>query len=122
MDPELGPLKKWKLIRYRDKSESMRSIIQGSEADLVFFPEGRLAGSGGCNRFIGSFESSGHILAIGPIGTTLMYCDDPPGLMAQESDYLSRLELSTSYEIEGEKLRFFDDEGHLLLEFILSHD
>ena len=61
-------------------------------AQLSFRPDGRLAGSTGCNRFIGSARLDGGALVIdGPLATTRMAC--PEGrLGAQEDAVLAALQ------------------------------
>ena len=64
-------------------------------------------GFGGCNRFFGSYETSGHSLALGAIGATRMAC--PEG-MDQEQELFTVLGATTRYEIHGAKLMLFADE------------
>lgn len=72
------------------------------EAHLVVLPdEGRLAGTGGCNRFIGAYEIAGSDLRVGPIDTGLQLCFDT-GLA--EGLYLEALRAVEHYRIEGRQL------------------
>ncbi|MBC7163757.1 MAG: META domain-containing protein [Roseovarius sp.] len=57
---------------------------------LSFLAPARVAGSTGCNRFIGDFTLTGEGLAFGALGSTLMACSD--ALMAQERQMLDALE------------------------------
>ncbi len=61
-------------------------------------------GLGGCNRFFGSYETSGHRLSLGAMGATRMAC--PEG-MDQEQEFLTALGSVTRYEIHGSKLLLF---------------
>lgn len=80
-------------------------VIDNSHASLHFLPDGRLAGSGTCNRILGSYEAQGAQLALTPAGTTMMAC--PEALMAQERRLLDALPRVDGYRI--------DETGALLL-------
>ena len=74
-------------------------VIDNSHATLMFFADGRLAGSATCNRIIGSYTSEGKKLSIAPIGTTMMAC--PEALMNQEKKLLDLLPKLESYHIDA---------------------
>ena len=76
-----------------------RGVIDNSHAALEFLPDGRLAGSGGCNRLIGSYTQDADKLSIKPVGTTMMAC--PVALMEQERRLVELLPLVTGYEIDA---------------------
>jgi heat shock protein HslJ len=63
-------------------------------------------GFGGCNRFFGSYETSGQSLTFGAMGATRMAC--PEG-MDQEQTLMTVLGSTTRYEIHGSKLMLFAD-------------
>lgn len=73
-------------------------VIDDSHASLQFLAEGRLAGSGGCNRLIGSYTVNGDSLSIAQAGTTMMAC--APALMNQEQKLLELLPEITNYAID----------------------
>ena len=73
-------------------------VIDDSHASLQFLGEGRLAGSGGCNRLIGSYTLDGDTLSITPAGSTMMAC--APALMNQERTLLDLLPRISSYAID----------------------
>ena len=60
--------------------------------------ESRACGSGGCNRFTGSFELSGDELKFGPIVATRMACSDP--VMRVEAAFFDSLASVTRYEVD----------------------
>ena len=74
-------------------------VIDNSHAALEFLPDGRLAGSTGCNRILGSYKSDSTKLSIQPAGTTMMAC--PPALMNQEQKLLNLLPKVVSYRIDS---------------------
>jgi len=62
----------------------------------------RLSGSGGCNRLLGTYETSAGTLTIIPSGTTMMACAEE--LMHQENDFVSALKMTTNYKVIGDTL------------------
>ena len=56
-----------------DPVGSWGSDVPG-EPNLVLEKDGRLSGSDGCNRLIGSWERTGDTLEFGPMGGTRMLC------------------------------------------------
>lgn len=80
-------------------------VIDASEANLLFLPDGRLAGSTTCNRLLGSYSTDGSQLSLDAAGTTMMAC--PKALMKQERRLLELLPKVTRYSI--------DDTGALVL-------
>ena len=73
-----------------------KGVIDNSPANLVFMPDGRLAGNAGCNRLIGTYAQKDDALAIGNAGATMMAC--PEAVMNQERnllDLLSKVERHT---------------------------
>ncbi len=63
-------------------------------------------GFGGCNRFFGTYETTGQSLTLGAMGATRMAC--PEG-MDQEQELFTVLAATTRYEIHGSKLMLFAD-------------
>jgi heat shock protein HslJ len=77
---------------------------------LVLDPaDSRAYGSGGCNRFTGSFELGGDELRFGPIVATRMACSDL--VMRVETAFFDALASVTRYELDGELLVLLDDDG-----------
>jgi putative lipoprotein len=74
------------------------------EAHLIFRTDGQhVAGTSGCNRLIGTFETGpDSALKLNVGGMTTMACPDP--MMTQERNLLDALKAVTSYRIDGEKL------------------
>lgn len=83
--------------------------------ELVLGPDGRLSGSGGCNRLQGGYqlEADGR-LKLGRMVSTMRAC---VGGMAQEQQLLQALGQVARYESGGRELRLLDAEGKLLVRF-----
>ncbi|WP_143514532.1 serine hydrolase [Primorskyibacter flagellatus] len=75
-----------------------KGVIDNSPANLLFMPDGRLAGNAGCNRLIASYTQDGDALAIDQAGTTMMAC--PEALMNQERSLLDFLSMVESYSMD----------------------
>ena len=73
-------------------------VIDNSHASLQFLAEGRLAGSGTCNRLMGSYKIDGATLSVANVGTTMMAC--PPALMNQERQLLELLGKVKSWRLD----------------------
>ncbi|MGY3040295.1 heat shock protein HslJ [Rhodanobacter sp. TND4EL1] len=76
-----------------------RGVIDSSHASLQFMPDGRVVGSGSCNRLMGSYTRNKSALSLKSVGTTRMAC--PPALMDQEQRLLALLPRVVSYTIDG---------------------
>lgn len=74
-----------------------RGIVDKSRATIEFLPDGRIAGAGSCNRYMGSWSLSGEALELGKLASTLKAC--PPALMEQEQRFLRQLESARSFDI-----------------------
>ena len=77
------------------------------------FADGRLNGSSGCNTFMADYTlGNDGALSIGPAGATRMACE--PAIMNQESTFLTALENTERYVIEGDRLTLYQPNGSLI--------
>jgi heat shock protein HslJ len=82
-----------------------------SQAHLIFRAgEGRVKGSGGCNRIMGSYTLTGKLLHFGQLAATRMICPDMEG----EQALLSTLEKVDGYKISGESMQLFEKNTAIL--------
>ncbi len=108
----------WLLVSLYDGQGGVRSLLAGTEITAVLGEDGRLAGSAGCNSYFTTVEIAGNeITLLGPVGSTMMACMEPEGIMDQETAFLATLENVASYEIEGRSLTLFDAGGEPVLTF-----
>jgi len=91
----------WEVISYNNGREAVVSLIIGTEITANFGEDGQLTGNAGCNDYFGAYEADGENISMGPFGTTRMACQEPEGIMEQESEYLAALETAATYKIEG---------------------
>ena len=92
----------WKLVEVYGKPVAFSD--ERRQAHVIFTPEGsRMAGSGGCNRFMGTYTVTEGAIEFGPIGVTHMACMDG---MDVESAFLKALEETKTYSITATVLTF----------------
>lgn len=79
------------------------------------FANGRLSGSGGCNRYNGSYTTKGKQIKIGPLASTFKACEE--SVMQQETNFLKAMQGATRYEVNNDGLQIYyrnkDGEGVL---------
>ena len=96
-------------------SPSSQSSTTSEKPQFVHFQGvGRVAGFAGCNRFFGSYESSGDSLTFGVLGATKMMC--PPEAMELEQMLFEGLARVARFERDQQRLTLFDKEGNAVLE------
>ncbi|WP_088890379.1 META domain-containing protein [Leptolyngbya ohadii] len=108
----------WKLANMTAGNSPMPMLPASDTVPTAEFRDGRIAGSGGCNRFMGGYETEGNQLKIGPLASTFMACQ--PAVMSQESTYLKALQGAQRYEITDDGLTIFyeTEEGEGVLRFV----
>ena len=79
-----------------------RGVVDRGESMVAFDVDGTVYGSGGCNRFQGTYERQGYDLSFGPLAATRMAC--PEAVMEQEMAWLGFLESVVRYEHTAEGL------------------
>ncbi len=84
-------------------------VIDNAQSKITFDADGKVSGSGGCNRFRGSATMGGDQLKIGPLGSTRMSCTS--ALMDQETKFFLALEAARSFVFDGAFLRLRDESG-----------
>ena len=105
----------WKLVSITGANVEF-VLTEDVEITLVFTPDGRVAGSGGCNRYFSAVElGEPGTLSLGPVGSTMMAC--PQQVMAQEQQFLMALQEARQYRLAGNRLELnFGDDGVLTFE------
>ncbi len=77
--------------------QDLTEPIEDTTMTLIFKEEGALEGQGGCNRFEGRYEVDRVEIEILEITATRLNCDEPQGIMEQETHYLGLLERAERY-------------------------
>lgn len=84
----------------------------GAERFVQFTGGKRLVGSGGCNRFSGSFDHDDHKLAIGPVISTRRAC--APDVMQREQDFFQLFQQVRTADATHLELVLKDESGKVL--------
>jgi heat shock protein HslJ len=82
---------------------------------LLFTPEGRAVGSGGCNRFTGGYAFAGAALRFDAIAATMMACAEPA--MGLEQRFHRAMAAVRGWRIEAGALLLADEAGAPILRF-----
>lgn len=96
---------------------AVSSLVAGTRVDAEFTGDGRVHGSGGCNRYSGSYALDGATLSFGEVASTMMLCLEPEGVGEQEAAYFAALARVTTFRIEGDRLQLRDADGALQVDF-----
>lgn len=83
------------------------------QSTLDIAQDGKISGSGGCNRYMGGMEIKGDKVKVQPVGATLMAC--PPPMMQQDSKFHAALNLVTSWKLSKNKLILIDSKNREVL-------
>jgi heat shock protein HslJ len=100
----------WRLVEGMDIT-----IPDDVEMTIAFEAGGRTSGSGGCNRFMGSYDQAGDQISLGRLEPTRMACAEE--VMRAEQAYHSALESVTSWSATGGVLVLSDSAGEALLRY-----
>ena len=80
----------------------------GVSASVSFHPDGTVSGFGGCNSFGGGYGVNGSTVTIGPLMSTMMFCEDSSEF---EQQFLAALENATTWSVTSGTLDLRDDSG-----------
>ena len=87
----------WTLVSYGNQNNPT-SVLPITPSDITAsFSGGSITGSAGCNTYFGTYLSPGNALSITIDGSTMMMCNQP-GVMNQESTFISALEAAQTYQ------------------------
>jgi heat shock protein HslJ len=89
---------------------AVASPLSGTAITLRFSGQ-QVNGNAGCNTFNGSYSVSGNNIWFSDIGTGMSLCDSPAGVMQQESDFVSALRASTTFQLDGNRLTLRRGDG-----------
>lgn len=108
----------WRLLNMTQPGSPMPMVPAQALEVTAEFAGDRIFGLGGCNRFMGGFQTEGAQLSIDPLASTFMACET--AVMTQETLYLTALQAAQRYEIndDGYLAIFYEtDQGSGVLRF-----
>ena len=109
---------RWDLKSYGSDG-AQTPVLPDAPVFVVFASDGRISGSGGCNRYFGGWgfvEDEPNALRVWRTGSTKMACPVP--VMTQEHRFLEELSRVSGYSTDGQELRLFHDGGKGVLRFV----
>lgn len=110
----------WRLVSLEDDGGVMEAL-DAAEITLAFDHQGRVAGSGGCNRFFGGIETTAEgKLSLGPLGSTQMACEED--INDRELRFLRGLESCEITAGTRERLELHGEDGSVRLIFETAPD
>ncbi len=102
----------WKLIRLDGKPVTPEKDQR--EAHLIFQEkDNHLAGSGGCNRIMGTYRLEGNSLSFGKVASTMMACPN----LNDEQAFLAALAKVKRWKFDGPQLVLLGEAGQPLASF-----
>jgi heat shock protein HslJ len=107
----------WQAITYNNGKQAVTSVLNGTEITAEFAKDGTLSGNSGCNTYSGAYKVNGNEITIGPLASTKKLCNNPTGIMEQETQYLVALQTASTYLIEGNSLELRTQDGALAVDF-----
>jgi len=93
-------------VTWRLEDLAGHGVIDNSHVTIEFLPDGKVTGSGGCNRYSGSATLKGPQITFTPLASTMMACS--PELMDQEMRFFAALGKASTVS--------FDKTGALLIQ------
>ena len=102
----------WQLVAYGTDEETS-IVTPGLQTFVSFQEDGSLSGNAGCNNFFGTFKAAddGSFTIEGPLGSTLMFCEQ---FMDEEAAFLAALQSAEGF--------YFNESGQLVINFSNSAD
>ena len=108
--------RKWALRSFGAK-DTEDPLVPRTAVSLEFAADGKLHGSGGCNRYFAAYEiGPGDSLKIKNIGSTRMAC--PREFMDQEMRYFEALQRVSAFKVQKNLLQLLYENGRRVLNFI----
>ena len=97
---------RWNVVNYNNGKQAVVSVLTGTKLTASFDAGGHVTGFAGCNDYNGPVKATPPKVSIGPLATTRKFCNEPAGVMDQESAYLAALASAASFSIQGRALEF----------------
>jgi heat shock protein HslJ len=106
---------KWVLTNFTDNGKNTK--VENTRA-FIRFDESKqsVGGNGSCNTFGGSYTLTGNSLTVSKVFSTKMFCQDVQKI---EDSFLRLLENASRYEIKGNTLTLYNNQG-AILQFIAT--
>ncbi len=101
----------WKLVSYGSASSQTPAVADVDTS--IEFLDGKLSGNVGCNGFGGDYDVKGDTLTLGPVMSTMMFCEGPVG--DQEMGSLAVLKESAKFVLDSDNLTITSADGNSMI-------
>jgi heat shock protein HslJ len=85
-------------------------VVAGSVVSIMFGDDSSVSGTGGCNRFSGTYTVSSNMLTFSPLASTRMACVDAAASQ-QETAFFAALEAANGYALADDGLTIWYGDG-----------
>jgi heat shock protein HslJ len=106
---------KWNLVSFGEQGAET-PLIENSSITLEFDSGEQASGSAGCNSYSAQYKAQGNSVFFGEITRTLRACQQA-GIDQQEQSYFQALETVSKFELPGDRLTIWYNEGQSDLNF-----
>src|SRR4051794_11236186 len=117
--PSLGPIElngtSWRLLSYLSPTGTSFTVPAAVTPGATF-ANGQFQGQTGCNTASGPYTQDGTSIAIGPIASTKMACEEP--MMTVEIAYLAAIAVVDTATGNDTRLLLRQSDGFTALEFV----
>lgn len=90
---------------------SPKAPVQLTGIQLTFYNNGSFSGFDSCNPYTGRWQADEKHITIREIESPMTWCNEPPGVMEQESEYFALLNNASLYVMNGEDMALSDTTG-----------
>ena len=97
------------------EDDLLTEAIPDVSVDLIFDEDGKFSGNAGCNTYSGRYVTDGIQIVFTDFSVSMQICEEPQGIMEQETLYLRLLERIEEYRINA-------DEQLELITYVLNAD
>jgi len=101
----------WELVSHGSAS-SQTPAAPDVETSIEFL-DGQLNGNVGCNGFGGEYEVDGDVIKLGPVMSTMMFCEGPVG--EQETGTIAVFQESATFVLDGDTLTITSADGNSVI-------
>jgi len=104
----------WHVTGINNGRGGVVSLVAGTSVTMNFAPDGKVAGSGGCNNYTSTYTQDGDKLTFTSAAATRRMCI-ASGVMEQEQAFFNALESAVTAQMAGNQLELRKADGALAL-------
>ncbi len=93
----------FELVEIANSAMELSPVLPGTTITLDLNND-QVSGNAGCNTYTTSYTTNEDVLTVRPPSASQQTCNDPAGIMEQETQYLANLTQSNRYELAGTRL------------------